>query len=170
MCRCRQADWTPSKAGDQTRQWDVALRSSVGYDDNVFTASTNKQSSLTEGLEGALDAKLPAGQTSGQLRYTYDITFYSDHPADKPDQSHVLDANLSHSFTPRLAASISDSFRDGLEPALVGGLIERERGDYTYNTVVSAALSYELTTRWTALGKPVVGPLVVRRTGSSPSQ
>jgi hypothetical protein len=144
------ADWDMSPPNDPARQWHIGVSTTVGYDNNINTASTNRQSSSTYAWAPSLSINLPGDQTSAQLRYQYTATYYPERPdaLENPDQSHVLNATVNHVFTTRLSASLSESYTYGIEPALVGPIIEREQGDYNYN-LVTATLSYQLTGRWT---------------------
>ncbi len=143
-----RADWQPSPPGDPARQWRFSLDTDVGYDNNFNTENPVRKSSATFVWSPTAEIKIPGEQTAGQFRYQYTSTYFLDVGLTKPDESHVLDANVSHVFTPRLSASLTDSFRRGIEPTLVGPLIFRERGDYTYNTI-GANISFLLTSRWT---------------------
>ncbi|MEI6083211.1 MAG: hypothetical protein WCS70_02800 [Verrucomicrobiota bacterium] len=142
--------------GDPNRSWSVSELTTVGYDDNVNTtpnSSSNRVGSATINVTPQVSLKLPGEQTSGQLRYTYRATYYTDRKSTTPDQSHVVDAALSHAFTPRLTTTLGETFVRGLSPELVDQqisgtpIITRQRGDYSYNAVNGGA-TFQLTSRW----------------------
>jgi len=134
--------------GDPSRKWSASELTSVGYDDNINTTptgSSNRLGSATINVEPQIALKIPGEQTSAQLRYQYDATFYTERSGLKPDESHVVDMSLTHVFTPRLTTSFGDSFRRGIEPELVEQQISgtptitRRRGGYAYNLVDGSA-------------------------------
>jgi hypothetical protein len=143
--------------GDPTRQWNVSVETSAGYNDNVNTtpdAGSNRQSSVTYRVSPDVGLRYTRDRTSAQLRYTYAATFYDERPTSKPDEAHLFDASLTHAFTPRLAVNLGDTFRHGVEPELVEQqisgtpLITRRRGSYFYNSL-SGGANYQMSTRWT---------------------
>ena len=145
--------------GDPYRNWSVDVLTTAGYDNNVETTpntgptKTNRLESTMVSVMPEATLKLPGDQTSGQLRYLYNRTYYLDRRDPAPDESHSVDASLTHAFTPRLSTGLSDSFRRGIEPELVEQqlsgvpLVTRRRGDYTYNNL-SGAAAFQATTRW----------------------
>jgi hypothetical protein len=137
---------------DPSRRWSVNVSLREGYDDNVNTSSANKQGATTTAIEPQLLVNIPLETTSFGLRYTYGATYYSTH-GSTIDQSHRAELAFSHTFTSRLALSMSDNVVRGLQPELVQlttgvPVITRIRGDYLYNDL-NGTLSYALLQRWT---------------------
>ena len=146
--------YEPERFGDPSRRWAISVRTGGGYDDNPDTVSTNKQGSFVAGGAIVTQANLPLGQTFLRGRYQYQVSYTENRVGDELDESHSLDALLSHTFSPRLVLDLTDSARRGIEPELVeiqgGQPIElRRRGDYVFNSA-GANLSYQLSRRWTA--------------------
>jgi hypothetical protein len=142
---------------DPTKRWAINLGLRQEYDDNVLTTEDNKQGSFLTVFDGEILANVPREQTFVGFRYGYNAAYYWDRPGGtKVDQSHSADVSFSHSFTPRLVLDVSDSFRRGIEPALVEKLpgptnpsnITRRKGDFFYN-LGDASVNYSLTRRWT---------------------
>lgn len=149
-----QGVWELTAPANPSKSWSVNVATGIGFDDNVNTTTSNKQSSLTGNIEPQLLVSFPMERTSLGLRYTYDANYYLDRVGSQIVESHVADATLSWRITPRLNVSASDSVRRGLDPGLVeqqGGvpIIVQQRGDYLYDSL-SGRLSYDLTRRWTA--------------------
>jgi len=151
-----RAELELTQPGDPRRRWNASVLTTAGYDDNINTAptsSSNRRGSATINVEPQIALQIPGEQTSGQLRYTYDATFYTDQNTSEPHESHVVDAAFTHVFTPRLTVSFSDSFRHGIEPELVEQQISgtpittRQRGEYSYNSV-NGGVNFQATSRW----------------------
>ncbi len=151
------AVFEPSQLPDPSRRWAVSALVSGGYDDNVYTSSSddpNKKSSGITVVEPKFYLNYPMDQTFIGLRYAYNATYYWDRTgSDAWDQSHIADFIASHRFTPRLQLDVTDSFRRGLQPELVDmstgvPYIRQQNGDYYYNNLIGT-LTYNLTRLWT---------------------
>jgi hypothetical protein len=146
-----QAVYEPSQLSDPSRRWAVDMGISGGYDDNVNSASANKQSSSTMALNPRLFLNIPLDQTFVGLRYSYNWINYPDRVGgDKYDQNHNGDLIFSHRFNPRLQLDLTDNFRRGISPQLTTftGAILQFEGNYYFNNL-TGTLTYNLTRLWT---------------------
>lgn len=151
------AEFELSGPADPSRHWGAGVTTLMGYNDNINTTptalSSNRESSATVIVSPEFSLKYPGDQTSAQLHYAYNAAYYLERNTSKPDESHGVDASISHAFTPRLTTSVTDYFRRGLAPELVQQqisgtpLITRRRGDYTYNDL-AGSVGFQASPRW----------------------
>jgi hypothetical protein len=150
-----QAVWPayePARLQDPSKRWAVTLSLRGEYDDNIFTTSSNQQSSVKGIIEPQVLVNFPGEQTFVGFRYGYSAVVYENRPGDQIDESHLVDVLFSHTFNPRLTLDMRDTFRRGVEPELVEvqanlPVVTRRRGDYFFNDA-KGSVSYELGRRW----------------------
>jgi hypothetical protein len=143
------AVYNPFPLRDASRPWAISLYTGAGYDDNVNTTDTNREGSFTYTVSPQALLNWAMEETFVGVRYTYGATYFENRADNNWDQSHVADFLFSHTFNPRLVLDLNDSFRRGIDPALVQGNVQiRQVGDYYYNNL-SGALTYNLTRQWT---------------------
>lgn len=145
--------------GDNTKPWSVSATLRGFYDDNYVTApDDSKADSLGFTVSPSIAFKLPLDQTTLGLRYTYGATWYEDRASMNSDnnawdQSHEIEALLSHSFSPRYSLDISDSFVVAQEPSLLNDIGSpyrtegnniRNHGEITFNGALTKQLAFVL--------------------------
>ncbi len=145
--------YEPARLQDPSKRWAVTVSLRSEYDDNIFTTSSNRESSVKGIIEPQVLINIPSEQTFLGLRYGYGAAYFADRPGDQVDESHVVDFLFSHTFNPRLTLDARDTFRRGIEPELVEvqgnvPIITRRRGDYFYN-MLNGTVSSDLGRRWT---------------------
>ncbi|HEV8542677.1 MAG TPA: outer membrane beta-barrel protein [Verrucomicrobiae bacterium] len=114
-------------AGSQqaTKPWSISATLRGFYDDNYATApDALKRDSFGFEVSPSASVNIIRDQTAFGLNYVYSYRYYQDRehlglPAD--DQSHQVNAKLSHAFTPRYKLDLSDSFVYAQEPTLIAG-------------------------------------------------
>lgn len=148
------AVYEPAQLPNSSRRWAVNVGLRGEYDDNIFTADTDPESSFKSIIDPQLLVNLPGDQTFAGLRYTYRMTYFENRSSDPIDQEHIVDVLFSHTFNPRLTLDVNNQFRHGVEPELVESsagvpVILRRQGDFLYNSL-NGTLSYNLSRRWVA--------------------
>jgi hypothetical protein len=148
-----QAAYEPEKLGDSSRRWAINVGFVEYYNDNINTTTANPQSGYQSHGEITFRANVPSEQTFFRMNSTYGLTYSPSQASGKTEQSAAFDGLLSHTFTPRLVASISDTMRYALEPAvsdIINGQSIRlqQSGNYLENNT-AALVSYDLSRRWT---------------------
>lgn len=141
---------TPAMAAAAKSPIHVNNRLRLGYDDNVYQVDDPSASGLSkkdsfriiEEIEVLVSLNME--RTYLGLRYRPSLIWYSDRDNDDTDFLHDLDLNFSHTFTPTLSLSISDTLRASQLPELQDdNYIVRQNDDNYYNAAM-ATLSYML--------------------------
>jgi hypothetical protein len=140
----------PAMAASAKSPIHVNNRLRLGYDDNVYqvdspsTTGLSKKDSFRIIEEIEVLVSLNMERTYLGLRYRPSLIWYSDRDNDDTDFLHDLDFNFSHTFTPTLSLSISDTLRASQLPELQDeNFIVREDDDNYYNAAL-ATLTYKL--------------------------
>jgi hypothetical protein len=115
----------PAGSQTATKPWSVSATLRGFYDDNYSTSPREiRRDSWGFEVSPSASVNLILDQTSFGLSYVYSYRWYEDRedldvPAD--DQSHQVNAKLSHAFTPRYKLDLSNSFAVAQEPELLAG-------------------------------------------------
>lgn len=113
----------PAGSQQATKPWSISATLRGFYDDNYSTSPKDvERDSFGFEISPSASVNLIRDQTSFGLSYVYSYRWYEDRdsldlPAD--DQSHQVNARLSHAFTPRYKLDLSDSFAIAQEPELL---------------------------------------------------
>ena len=147
--------YDPEMTRQQTgRPWALGATVRGFYDDNVYTAPSDKQQSWGIQFNPSVHLHLPLEQTFISLGYVYGLTWYENRN-DKIDQSQEFNAKITHQFSPRHTISVSDAFVYSSEPTVVdsGGIVtDPVRTDSSvYHNVGNISDNIGLTKLW-ALG------------------
>lgn len=134
--------WAASEDGGRTYQLKNRLR--VEYDDNIYETKDDTTDSIKIIEEIEFTAVLNLEPTFISLRYRPTYVWWDEREPDDDDFHHDFDITLSHSFTPRLSASLKDTLRVAELPELIDrGTTVREKDDFIYN-IVDGTISYLL--------------------------
>ncbi|HRZ13451.1 MAG TPA: outer membrane beta-barrel protein [Kiritimatiellia bacterium] len=131
-----------AQALEGVKPYQVINRLRLEYDDNIYQEETDKNDSIKiiEEIEIMLNYRLE--QSFLSLRYRPSFVWWSDREPDDTDLNHEFDLIANHTFTPRLALSLVDTFRRGEQPELTDrDVVVREKDDFIYNTA-NGTLSY----------------------------
>jgi hypothetical protein len=141
-----------------TKWWSISATLRGFYDDNYSTSPKEfERDSFGFEVSPSASINIIRDQTSFGLSYVYSYRYYDDRrDIDVPsgDDSHQLNAKLSHAFSPRFKLDISDSFAAAQEPELLAGGIPvqasflRSEGDNIRNfgnIAFSAGITENLT-------------------------
>jgi hypothetical protein len=108
-----------------TKWWSISATLRGFYDDNYSTSPKEfRRDSFGFEVSPSASINLIRDQTSFGLSYVYSYRYYDDrHEIDVPsgDESHQVNAKLSHAFSPRFKLDVSDSFAVAQEPELLAG-------------------------------------------------
>jgi len=122
--------YAPAAGSQQSaKPWTISATLRGFYDDNYSTSPADTKG-LTLGrrdsfgfeVSPSATVNMVMDQTAFSLGYVYSYRWYEDrHSLDLPsaDQSHEINAKLSHAFSPRYKIDVSDSFALGQEPTLL---------------------------------------------------
>ena len=122
----------------------------LGYDDNVYQvgdpsgSELEKKDSMRIIEEIEMLVSLNMERTYLGLRYRPSLIWYESRDNDNTDFLNDLDLNFSHSFSPVLALSLSDTLRASQLPELQDeNFVVREKDDNIFNSAM-ATLSYNI--------------------------
>lgn len=115
-------------AGSQeaTKPWTISAVLRGFYDDN-YTTSPNEAKGIAAGkrdsfgfeVSPSANVSMIMDQTAFSLGYVYSLRWFEDRDDDPIDQSHQVNAKLSHAFSPRYKIDVSDSFAIAQEPGII---------------------------------------------------
>lgn len=132
---------------ENTKFYTISASLREGYDDNIFTARSNKVGSFTTDISPTFLVDFPMDNSDFSARYTFDATYFQNRSGDQFDLNHEFSARYNHSFSERYNLDLRELFRYSTEPSLLDstGTLFRD-GAYISN--VAAA---EFTAQWTPL-------------------
>src|SRR4030095_3192180 len=155
-----QAADTANLSSMQTsKPWSVSATLRGFYDDNINQTQNNKQEAWGYEISPSVSVGIAGEQTSASASYTYSGKYYDHRPAgtsDKWDHTHIFDAGLSHSFSPRFQLGVKDSFVIVQEPDVlragntyttfqrISGDNMRNYGSIVLNAEVTPLLGFEV--------------------------
>ncbi|MBP7275791.1 MAG: outer membrane beta-barrel protein [Kiritimatiellae bacterium] len=143
--------WNSARAAETPRWLSIENTLGIGYDDNLSYTGTNKvdRMRLTDRL--SLSADRPTENGFVGLRYQLSYTQYDSDDAlrDETFWAHQIDADLTHTFSPKLTLGVRETFLFTERPEIENpdGTIRREDSTYYYNTLNLNASSI-VTPRW----------------------
>jgi hypothetical protein len=141
-----KAVYEPVSPEDRGQILNAELRTRVEYDDNVWTyRSEDEVDSFKVILQPRVKLNYPIETSHLAADYRFSYIWYDDREPDEEDLAHDLDVAASTEFSPRLQASISDTFRVAQDPELDPSNINRLRDeDFLYNST-NLGMKYQLT-------------------------
>jgi hypothetical protein len=118
-----QADLLSGLTAESGKPWTASATLRGFYDDNVNTLPDNAQianrGSYGFELSPSLQFSFPMEQTTLRFGYKYSYKYYEYQPignTDHYDQTHDVNAALTHAFSERYQLTVKDSFAVGQEP------------------------------------------------------
>jgi len=123
-------------------RYSVSVRE--GFDDNLFTTRTNKDSSFYTNVAAGIAYDFG----SPRLRLTANlgggVTYYYTRPGDKVDYTGVIDLSATYLATERLSFEVSTATGYFSQPDLfIAGTSARRDGDYFYtNTSINGTYAW----------------------------
>lgn len=115
-----------------------------GYDSNVFTTSTNPESSFYTNWAAGVNYEFGSSRLKLGASLGGGVTYYYTRPGDKTDFNGSFALNATYLATPRLTLSAvtTTAYLSQPDLSLVGGPT-RQSGDYLYsNTTLAAAYQW----------------------------
>jgi len=110
------------QAGTPSAQkpWSVSATLRGFYDDNYTTSpSQTRRDSFGFEVMPSAGYNLVRDQTTAGINAAYSARYFEDRDEDEWDQSFMLNAKVSHAFTPRYKLDVSDSFVVAQEPTIL---------------------------------------------------
>lgn len=102
------------------KPWSVSATLRGFYDDNYNTApDVIKRDSFGFEVSPSAGLNIIREQTSIGLSYVYSMRWYEDRSNNSADHMHQANGKISHAFTERFKADLSDSFVIAQEPTLL---------------------------------------------------
>ena len=135
----------PGDSSETRKMFTITATLREGYDDNVFTANTGKQSSFTTDITPTVLFDLPMENSDFSARYTFDAIYYTNRPGDQLDTSHEFVARFTHDFSEKVNIDLREQFRYYVQPDFFAGTGTLYR-DGAY---ISNSASAEVTSQWT---------------------
>lgn len=149
-----QAQFNPGLSPEElAKPWSLAATIRGFYDDNYLTLpnvqpdGVRKRSSYGVEFSPMISWNYAPEQTTIGVNYVYDVRYFDDrnnpetfsHILNASDQSHLFNANISHTFSERFSMQAADTFIYSSEPTVQeqtgGGLLSAYTlGDYIHNT------------------------------------
>ncbi len=141
------------------KAWSVSASLRGFYDDNINTEKNNKDDSIGYEVNPSISYGTAGEMTSINATYSFSGKYYKERPAgstDNWDLTHIIGADLSHSFSPQTSLFLRDSFVVGQEPdvlrsgnAIVGnqrisGSNIRNYASAKFNANVTELLGFEV--------------------------
>lgn len=102
-----------------TKPWSVSASLRGFYDDNINTTKRNKEDSVGFQISPTVSFGVAGETTSFNASYTYSGKYFDEklnNRADHWDHTHIFGVGLHQVITPRIRASLRDSFVIGQEP------------------------------------------------------
>ncbi len=116
---------------EQSKWWILSASLSSFYDDNVnnspssIGSGTNrvdtKEGSLGFDFTPGVAVNLPGDQTLLSASYDWELSYYTDRPQQKLDQTHRFNLGVHHKFSERYSLEVTDTFSKSDEPAIRQG-------------------------------------------------
>ena len=123
-----------ASAAEGNRFWRLQNRLRVEYDDNVRQEATGEDSSIKIIEEIEFHSNFNFENTFIGLSYTPAFVWWDDRDEDDSDIHHYFTVNANHRFSPRVSASLKETFLRAEQPELVErGSILRKENDYNQN-------------------------------------
>ena len=111
-------------AADDGKSWNISAALRGFYDDNIYTRPNGpgKLDSFGFEISPGIKYRIATDDTTVRFSYTYSAKYFDGRPqgTDKWDQSHIIDAALKHSFSPRVSLDLNDRFAVAQEPEQIG--------------------------------------------------
>jgi hypothetical protein len=123
-------------------RYSFAIRE--GFDDNVFTTSTNKVQSFYTNLAAGVEYGFGNSRLQLSTRLDGGVTYYYSRPGDKVDFNGRWTLNAVYLATERLTLTVNTTTAYLAQPDLsIVGTSARQDGDYLYSsTNISAAYQW----------------------------
>lgn len=110
-----------------------------GYDDNLFTTETNRDSSFYTNLAGGVEYKLENSRLQLSAALNGGVTYYYTRPGNKFDYTGALNLQGSYKVSQRLTLNFSTNTAYLSQPDLeVAGTSARDNGDYMFSSTTIA--------------------------------
>lgn len=122
-----------------------------GFDDNLFTERTNKDSSFYTNFAAGVNYQFGGPRLRLSADLTGGVTYYYTRPGDKIDFNGALSLSAVYEATPKLSISINSSTAYLAQPdTSIIGNTNRVDGDYIY-TNTSLDASYQWTEKFSTV-------------------
>lgn len=137
----------PNDGSENRKPFIITATLREGYDDNIFTAKTNKVSSFTTDIEPSILFDFPMDSSDFSLRFSAGLTFYYNRNGGSADKTAEMVLRYNHSFSDRFNIDVRDRVGYYSEPSVLtgGGSLYRD-GGYVNNLA-----TVDFTAQWTPL-------------------
>lgn len=127
-----------------SKPFTLTLAVREGYDSNVYTSSSNPESSFYTNFGAGINYSFGSPRLQLGAALNGGLTYYYTRPGDSVDFNGSFSLSAMYRATPRLSINIATSTAYLSQPdvSIVGGP-NRQEGDYLYsNTSISAAYQF----------------------------
>jgi hypothetical protein len=120
-----QAEYAPGLSPvERSKPWNIGLSFRGFYDDNYATQTKPlKRASYGFSVSPSLGINLVLDQTLIGFNYTYDLRYYADRRNNTADHIHLANLKLSHKFSERYKADLTDNFTAAQEGTIDFGTV-----------------------------------------------
>lgn len=139
---------TSQQVLQQKKPYSVSVGIRQGYDDNIYTSSTDEKASFTTGIQPSFLINYPLDQTLLSGRYTFDSLYYWDRPGSGWDLSHELVGRINHSVSERLNLDVRERFRYAQNPEIMDSASTLQRNGNYINNTASLQGSFQWTPKF----------------------
>ncbi len=142
---------TSQQVLQQKKPYSVSVGIRQGYDDNIYTSSTNEKGSFTTGIQPSFLINYPLDQTLLSGRYTFDSLYYWDREGDGWDLSHELVGRINHSVSERFNLDLRERFRYAQNPEILDSASALQRNGNYINNTASLQGSFQWTPKFSTV-------------------
>lgn len=137
------------------KAWSVSATLRGFYDDNINTVKSDKKDSVGYEVNPSISYGMAGEMTALNFTYSFSGRYYDKERTananSKWDFTHVIGADLSHSFSQRTSLFLRDSFVVGQEPDVLRSGSATPLPEYTSGNNIRNYASAKLNTKVTEL-------------------
>lgn len=138
------AGYSPN-ASDNRRPFTITATLREEYDDNIFTAQSNKQGSFKTDFSPSILVDFPMVDSDFSARYTFTGTYFDSRDGGEFDTAHDVVAQYRKSFSDRFGMNLAEQFRYSAEPSLFDSTGTNFRNGAYYANTVNAGFNAQWT-------------------------
>lgn len=144
----------------EEKPFSFSLAIREGYDDNLFTTSSDPEGSFYTNLAGGIDYTAESPRLSLTTSLNGGVTYYYTRPGSQFDYTGALLLDAAYELSPRLTLTFSTNTAYMAQPDLtIPGTSATQEGDYFYSsTTVGGA--YQWTEKFSTITKYTLTPFV----------
>lgn len=146
---------TPVVQAQQGKQWSIEVSAGAYYDDNIFGAAENEQTSWVGifGLDLGYSGRSNQDQTGYRFGYEGSYLIHEDRPGDAKLDNHTVWLSLDHQFSDRLSITLSERLSFVDEPDSAIGTTTLQTDQSSLQNVLNLAVNWDFHERFFVINK-----------------